>query len=112
MKMLFKSLLVLGVLSSRISAKICTNLTIPVEISARQGIFNVPPITSNMDATTFVQKFNSIANGTNYTQETLVGYQTVTGAYSISAKFCTPDVMNSSSPTVQVLTHGIGFDKT
>ena len=104
--------LTLGVLALGASAKICTNLTIPVQISARQGIFDVAPITCNQDVTTFSQDFNSIANGTNYTQEALLGYQTVTGSYSISAKFCTPNNQTSPNPTVQVLTHGIGFDKS
>ena len=50
--------------------------------------------------------------GSNYTNKVTLGYQTVTGAYDISAKFCTPDNMSGSEPVVQVLTHGIGFDKS
>jgi hypothetical protein len=75
---------------------------------ARQGVFNVPEILSPVDATAFIQSFASIANGTNYTEEALVDYQTVTGSYDISAKFCQPDIESSIKPVVQVLSHGIG----
>jgi len=109
--MLVVQSLALGLLTVGASAKICTNLTIPVQISARNGIFGVSPITCNQDATTFTQNYNSIANGTNYTQEVLQGYQTIQGTYSISAKYCTPD-QPKGNPTIQVLTHGIGFDKS
>ncbi len=34
------------------------------------------------------------------------------GTYNISVKFCKPDRENGTNPTVQVLTHGLGFDKT
>ena len=92
-----------------VSAKQCTNLTVPVFITARNGIFNVPTLESNVDATTFMQNLTS--NRWNYTETALEGYETVEGDYNISAKFCKPDKGAGSNPTVQVLTHGIGFDK-
>ena len=55
---------------------------------ASQGIFNVPEIMSPVDAISLIQSFTSIENGTNYTMEALVDYQTVTDMYNISAKFC------------------------
>jgi hypothetical protein len=75
---------------------------------ARQGVFNVPEITTPVDATTFIQTFTSISNGTNYTMEALLDYQDVTGSYNISAKFCRPDNDFGTKPVVQVLSHGIG----
>jgi hypothetical protein len=42
---------------------------------------------SPVDATSLIQNFTSIASGTNYTQEALLDYQTITGSYKISAKF-------------------------
>ncbi|KAJ9644444.1 hypothetical protein H2201_007826 [Coniosporium apollinis] len=104
------SVLALAVLSTRAAAKVCTNVTVPVDINARQGVFDVPTLRGNLDATTFVQNFTNI--GRNFTDDALVGYQTVTGRYNISAKFCRPDHENNTNPTVQVLTHGIGFDKS
>jgi hypothetical protein len=76
---------------------------------ARQGVFNVPEIMWPVDATSFIQSIASIVNGTNYTMETLLRYQTVTGSYNISAKFCRPDRESGSKAVIQVLSHGIGL---
>jgi hypothetical protein len=75
---------------------------------ARQGVFNVPEIETPIDATSLVQNLTSIENGVNFTMEVLVEYQTVTGSYNISAKFCRPDNGFGKIPVVQVLSHGIG----
>jgi hypothetical protein len=69
----------------------------------------VPEIMSPIDATRLVQNITSIMNGSNYTMEALVDYQTVTGSYNISAKFCRPDKESGTKPVVQVLSHGIGL---
>lgn len=55
-----------------------------------------------------MQRITSIENGVNYSSEALVDYQTVTGTYNISAKFCQPDNEHGEKRVVQVLTHGIG----
>jgi hypothetical protein len=75
---------------------------------ARQGNFNVPEITSPIDVTSLIQSYTSIQNGTNYTIEALLDYQTISGSYNISAKFCRPDYESGTKPVVQVLSHGIG----
>ena len=91
------------------TAKTCTNVTVPVYINARQAIFDVPTLQSNLDATHFAINFTNI--GMNFTDVATTGFQTVTGNYNISAKYCKPDGDTNANPTVQVLTHGIGFDK-
>ena len=53
---------------------------------------------------------NLTRQGTNYTASVLEGYQTVSGNYSIAATYCHPD--SGPSNVVQVLTHGIGFDRS
>ena len=107
--MYIPSLIPVAVLVSFAVAKQCSNFSVPVSISARQGVFNIPPIQGNADATTFVQNLTSIRG--NFTNEALLDYATVTGDYDISVKFCKPDVVKGTNPTVQVLTHGLGFDK-
>jgi hypothetical protein len=104
------SILAISLLASSAAAKLCQNVTIPVQISARQGVFNVPTLVGNLDATVFAQNLTSIRG--NFSEESLTGYATIKGKYEISAKFCKPDMMFGKKPTVQVLTHGIGFDKT
>lgn len=108
--MVLSSVVALAFVAGGALAKKCINITVPVEISARNGVFNLPMLQSNLDATTFSQNFTNIR--ANFSQAALLDYATVTGSYSISAKFCTPDNDKSTNPTVQVLTHGIGFDKT
>ncbi|KAI4236131.1 MAG: hypothetical protein L6R40_006256 [Gallowayella cf. fulva] len=98
------------VFAAAATAKQCKNITVPVCISARNGVFDIPTLQGNADATTFAQNLTSIRG--NFTQEALLGYATVTGNYNISVKFCKPDVEKGTNPTVQVLTHGLGFDKT
>lgn len=97
-------------LAISVISKQCTNITVPVSISARNGVFNIPTLQGNADAATFIQNLTSIRG--NFTEEALLDYTTVTDDYDISVKFCKPDTENGSDPTVQVLTHGLGFDKT
>jgi len=101
--------LAIAALSCRAVAKVCTNVTVPVYINARQGVFDVPTLQTNLDATRFAQNFTNIRG--NFSEESLVGYQTVTGLYNISAKYCRPDGGSRPNATVQFLIHGIGFDK-
>ena len=108
--MFLRSILALAAVTGGALAKQCMNFTVPVDISARNGVFNLPTLQSNLDATTFAQNLTNIR--ANFTKASLLDYTTVTGKYMISVKFCTPDNDNGQNPTVQVLTHGIGFDKT
>ena len=103
----FKALLPLS-LAGFATARQCYDFIVPVTIASRQGWFERVPAEDNLDVAAFAAKFNRA--GTNYTAELLQGYQTLRGTYNISAQYCKPD--QSSSDTIQVLSHGIGFDKT
>ena len=108
-----------ALLASLAAAKTCINATVPVNVDARTGLFNIATPLTNLDATTLASNFTQ--QGRNFTQFALEGYQTINKRYNISTEFCMPDSMASSqgswgsssatSPVVQVLTHGIGFDK-
>ncbi|KAH8756513.1 hypothetical protein BGZ57DRAFT_27524 [Hyaloscypha finlandica] len=100
----------LAVLAASASAKQCINTTVPVNLTARQAVFNLDVPQTNLEATDFI--LNMTQQGRNFTDLVLTGYNTTTGTYNISTQFCMPSNDNSTSPTVQVLTHGIGFDKT
>jgi hypothetical protein len=102
-----KSLLPLA-LAGFTFARQCSNFIIPTTIASRQGQFREVPVEGNLDVGAFVARFNQFQK--NYTAELLEGYQTLEGTYNVSAQYCTPD--SGSSGTIQVLTHGIGFDKT
>ncbi|KAK4996695.1 hypothetical protein LTR66_003751 [Elasticomyces elasticus] len=102
----------LSLLAGSVTAKTCHNFTIPVNISSRNFVFNnIATPQTNLDTTTFVQ--NLTTQGRNLVADALTGYATVAGIYNISAQFCIPSGTNATlkNPTVQVLTHGVGFDK-
>jgi hypothetical protein len=96
------------VLASFAAARQCSQFLIPVEISSRQGQFNEIPVETNLDTGAFAIRFSEFQG--NYSDALLQDFQTLRGSYEISAQYCRPD--NGSSGTIQVLTHGIGFDKT
>ena len=110
--MLANSAFAVAVFAASVAAKTCTNLTVPVTIAARTGVFNILVPQTNFDATAFIQ--NQTQQGRNFTETVLSGYATTAGSYDISAQFCMPSDMDTMTilPTVQVLTHGIGFDQT
>ncbi|CAD6444632.1 2bee58ee-68e3-4ef4-b72e-cfb7ab717c3f [Sclerotinia trifoliorum] len=92
------------------SAKTCTNITIPISINARNGIFSIPTLSDAIAVTKFAQDF--LRNGQNYSASTLSGFTTVTGQYNIAATVCVPSKASNYSSTWQFLTHGVGYDRT
>lgn len=110
--MFSKSAFAVVLLAGSAAAKTCMNMSVPVTISARTGVFDIAVPQTNLDATTFAQ--NQTQQGRNFTETILSGYATTAGTYNISAQFCMPSSMNATmtKPTIQILTHGIGFDKT
>jgi hypothetical protein len=95
-------------LASVAAARQCSNFLIPVDISSRQGQFKKVAVEGNLDTGAFATRFNEYQG--NYTAALLEGYQTLVASVQISAQYCQPD--NGSSGSIQLLTHGIGFDKT
>jgi hypothetical protein len=90
------------------AARQCCYIDIPVDISSRQGKFKEVPVESNLDTGNFATKFVEFQK--NYTAALLEGYQTFEKHGSISAQYCHPD--GGSNGKIQLLSHGIGFDKT
>ena len=96
------------IFTASVAARTCTNLQIPLELSAQTAVFNVPKLVSNSDATAFIQ--NVTRYGQNFTETALAGYKNTSGKYHISAQFCIPEA-KVQNPVLQILTHGLGFDK-
>ncbi|KAJ8067352.1 hypothetical protein OCU04_004705 [Sclerotinia nivalis] len=101
---------VIAAILSFTEAKVCTNITIPISINARNGNFNIPPLSDAISVTKFAQDF--LRNGQNYSASTLSGFTTVTGQYNIAATVCVPSKSSNNSGTWQFLTHGVGYDRT
>jgi pimeloyl-ACP methyl ester carboxylesterase len=88
--------------------KTCTDLKVPVNFAARLAKFNLQPAQGNIDVTNFIlaggrQSFNG-------TQTLLKDYYDNSGSYEIAATYCAPE--EGSIRGLQILTHGIGFDRT
>ncbi|KAJ5156429.1 hypothetical protein N7492_009232 [Penicillium capsulatum] len=93
------------------AAKNCVNTTIDIDVSARNGVFDkIDTPRTNSDAISFI--LSTTRQGGNGTADALSGYKTVHGRYQISAQYCSPDEAPNSGQTLQILSHGVGFDKT
>jgi hypothetical protein len=57
--------------SALASAKKCTELTIPIEASARNGVFTITTPANDVDVTNFILDLTQ--QGANYTQSVLSG---------------------------------------
>ncbi|ORY55857.1 Alpha/Beta hydrolase protein [Pseudomassariella vexata] len=89
-------------------ARRCTELTVPVNVSSRNGIFDLEAPSNKVAVTDFV--LNLARQGHNYSNELLLGYTTMSSTYSIAATYCEPDA--GPGKALQILTHGIGFDRS
>ncbi|KAK9771836.1 putative Alpha/Beta hydrolase protein [Seiridium cardinale] len=90
------------------AARQCQNLTVPLTLSARNGVFDIQAPETNVDVTNFI--LDLAQPGHNLTAELLTGYATISGTYEIAATYCEPDA--GPGKALQVLTHGIGFDRS
>jgi hypothetical protein len=103
----FTTLLAGLTLAASPAGKTCSNVTVPVTITSRNAVFgNIPVPQTNADAVLFAQ--NQTRQGSNFMAIALSGYHTVSGTYNISAKYCHTGMIPTA---VQILTHGIAFDK-
>jgi hypothetical protein len=114
--MLFSKLAIWLALIGTTIARFCQNQTIQLRVTARNGVFdNLITPSTDLEAINF--GLAASKQGSNGTAQALTGYHTITGTYNLSTQYCTPDdranAPNSTEPPIlQILTHGIGFDKT
>ncbi|KAK9424451.1 putative Alpha/Beta hydrolase protein [Seiridium unicorne] len=83
----------------------CKNITIPVTISAENTPVNGPAPLTDVDVT------NILLNSATAIRDQLQSTETVmvSGSYNLSATLCDPE--SGPSEVLQILTHGIGFDR-
>ena len=82
------AILAFSLAAAVVTARSYVDLTVPVDISARTGVFNIAVPQTNLDATTLIQ--NLTQQGRNFTEMVLTGYKTMQGSYNISAMLCVP----------------------
>jgi pimeloyl-ACP methyl ester carboxylesterase len=93
---------------SRGGGAICVSGIVPVTAQAQNVMFNFDIPTNQSQVTdTFLEL---ITQGSPFSSSIMSGKTTVSGSYNISSTLCMP--ANGSIPQrVQLLTHGIGFDR-
>lgn len=106
--MKFFSLVSLALVAGLATARKCQNITVSVSITARNGVFDVEPAQNNIEVTNFI--LDGTQQGHNATVQVLTGYADVSGTYDLATTYCTPD--GGPGKAVQLLTHGIGFDRS
>jgi pimeloyl-ACP methyl ester carboxylesterase len=106
----FSTLTAVASFAGIVSARCCRNLTVSVDISARNGVFDAKALTpqNNIEVTNLILDLTQ--GGKNFSANQLKGYATVSGKYELAATYCEPD--HGAPNVVQLLTHGIGFDRS
>lgn len=103
----------LALLAVQAAAKTCYNCTVEIPVTSRNGIFdNLSTPKTNFEAAAFA--ISATQQGVNFTEQALSDYATVSGTYKISTQYCMPNASSSGggAAPLQILTHGVGFDKT
>ncbi|KAL5381160.1 hypothetical protein DPSP01_007414 [Paraphaeosphaeria sporulosa] len=88
---------------------VCVSGTVSVEASTSRNLkftFELPQNQSQV-TNTFLKL---LSNPSPFAQELVGGTQSVSGTYEIGVTLCTP-ANNTTPDQVQLLTHGIGFDR-
>lgn len=93
--------------SALVTARVCTDIDVPLTVTTQNALFSFPTLETNEQAADL--QFQFAVRDQEAVQPS--GYETVTGNYTINARFCTPDTPSANSKIIQILTHGIGFDK-
>jgi hypothetical protein len=93
--------------ATKLAGQGCLNITVPVEVTAEVVKFIFPPFQDGFQASHFLSLgTNRLADGN---PAPLYGAKSnITQKFPISTYYCTPE---KSSGILQILTHGLGFDK-
>ncbi|KAK7731528.1 hypothetical protein SLS53_008768 [Cytospora paraplurivora] len=98
----------LAAIASAHPTRKCTDVTVEVPVVSRNAVFNLTAPKSNIDVTNFV--LDLTRQGHNLTSEVLAGYAATKNTYHVVGTYCEPH--SGPSSTIQLLTHGIGFDRS
>lgn len=89
----------------------CTNFTIPVNVTAPSLQVAFPPFESHFDSIAFLLNLSS-RNASSSSSSLFRGEANVTSTFNISSQYCIPaNASSNDTGKVQVLTHGLGFNK-
>jgi hypothetical protein len=101
------STIIICTVATPINQAVCTDLLIPVVITATTFVPNFAPFLGNTEATNFMlQPLNG------YLTAPFKGTQNNTSSFIIGAQYCSPAKPSTGSTTLHLMTSGIGLDKT
>ncbi|KAM4057703.1 serine aminopeptidase, s33 domain-containing protein [Hirsutella rhossiliensis] len=101
-------MLILLALAWAVAAKNCKNITVPISISSRNSVINLNIPKTEIEVTNMLLEFSK--RNTNYSQSIITGHTSITKDYKLATTYCEPE--NGPGHTLQVLTHGLGFDRS
>lgn len=98
--------------ASAVAAQQCQNITIPVSVNATNSVLNqnAPYPQNQSQVTAFISSFITIPqpSSANFINGTFQNVET----YNITATYCPATTNSTSKKALQILVHGIGFDKS
>ncbi|KAL4981662.1 Alpha/Beta hydrolase protein [Aspergillus falconensis] len=87
---------------------LCFDFSLPIHVSLPIAEFNIAPFKNNYESTgVLVSGVTRTAN----IQDLVAGESNIDRSYNISFRYCEPSRAVARNGVVQVLTHGLGFDK-
>lgn len=92
------------------AARHCQHLNLNVPLTANNTIFSLDAPSNNAEVTDLI--LNLTQAGANFVQDSETGTAQISGTYRVGATYCDPGQPSSASKGIQVLSHGIGFDRT
>lgn len=95
-------------LASTVTAFQCTQFMAPIPVKATSYELAFPPFLDHYQSVAFSNALT--ARNASAAPPLISGSNNFTGVFNISAEYCTPS--NGNSRGIQVLSHGLGFDKS
>ncbi|KAH7208731.1 hypothetical protein DER44DRAFT_838950 [Fusarium oxysporum] len=106
--MMIKSLALFTLITAA-SARMCTNITVPVSLTSQNAVFTIEAPLTGIEVTSLA--VNLARQGAPpYPEQVQKGFTTVSGHYELAATYCEPDA--GPGKELQIMTHGIGFDRS
>jgi hypothetical protein len=96
LQMQFSTLTALAVFAGSATAEKRINMTVPVNLSARQSVFDLAVPQTNLEATDFIQ--NMTQQGRNFTNTVLTGCITTVGTYKSSRTLAMVSICITTPP--------------
>lgn len=93
-----------------VAARHCQHLNLDVPLTATNAVFNLDVPSNNTEVTDLI--LNLTQAGANFVQDSQTGTNQISATYRVGATYCNPGDSADASKGIQVLSHGIGFDRT